>query len=63
MGFCRYCKDNKCCNPTLKEYEYETHTPEMGTSEFNCRVKTPCIGVFFMSLENYQSVDVENGLA
>jgi hypothetical protein len=26
-------------------------------------VKTPCIGVFFISLENYQSVDVENGLA
>jgi len=27
------------------------------------RVKTPCIGVFFISLESYQSVDVENGLA
>jgi hypothetical protein len=26
-------------------------------------VKTPCIGVFFISLESYQSVDVENGLA
>jgi hypothetical protein len=26
-------------------------------------VKTPCIRVFFISLENYQSVDVENGLA
>jgi len=26
-------------------------------------VKTPCIGVFFISLENYWSVDVENGLA
>jgi hypothetical protein len=26
-------------------------------------VKTPHIGVFFISLENYQSVDVENGLA
>jgi hypothetical protein len=25
--------------------------------------KTPCIGVFFISLESYQSVDVENGLA
>jgi hypothetical protein len=23
-------------------------------------VKTPCIGAFFISLENYQSVDVEN---
>ncbi len=26
-------------------------------------VKTPCIDVFFISLESYQSVDVENGLA
>jgi len=25
-------------------------------------VKTPCIGVFFISLESYQNVDVENGL-
>jgi hypothetical protein len=27
------------------------------------RFKTPCIGVFFISLESYQSVDIENGLA
>jgi hypothetical protein len=26
-------------------------------------VKTPCIGVFFISLESYQSVVVENGFA
>jgi len=26
-------------------------------------VKTPCIGALFISLESYQSVDVENGLA
>ncbi len=26
-------------------------------------VKTPCIGVLFISLKNYRSVDVENGLA
>jgi len=26
-------------------------------------VKTPHIGEFFISLESYQSVDVENGLA
>jgi len=25
--------------------------------------QTPCIGVFFISLESYRSVDVENGLA
>jgi hypothetical protein len=27
------------------------------------RVKTPCIGAFFISLEIYQSVDVENEVA
>jgi len=27
------------------------------------RVKTPFIGLFLISLENYQSVDVENGFA
>jgi len=26
------------------------------------RVKTPRIGVFFISLKNYQSANVENGL-
>jgi hypothetical protein len=26
-------------------------------------VKTPCIGVFFISLESYQSANVENGIA
>jgi hypothetical protein len=38
-----------------------TGTPE--TSEFNLRVKTPCIKAFFISLESYQNVNVENGLA
>jgi hypothetical protein len=27
------------------------------------RVKTPCLEVLFISLKNYQSVNVENGLA
>jgi hypothetical protein len=27
------------------------------------RVKTPCIGVFFISLESYLIVNVENGFA
>jgi hypothetical protein len=27
------------------------------------RVKTPCIGVFFISIERSLSVDVQNGLA
>jgi hypothetical protein len=35
-------------------------TPEI--SEFNARVKTLHIGAFFISLENYRSVDVENEL-
>jgi hypothetical protein len=26
------------------------------------KVKTPCLEAFFISLENYRSVDVENGL-
>jgi hypothetical protein len=26
-------------------------------------VKTPCLEVFFISLENYRIIDVENGLA
>jgi hypothetical protein len=56
----------------LEEWEDDSHILEMGTwesirtpktLEFDCRVKTPCIGVFFISLESYQSVDIENGLA
>jgi hypothetical protein len=38
----------------------------LGLSKFQSLiigVKTPCIGVFFISLESYQSVDVANGLA
>jgi hypothetical protein len=52
--------------PYLGECEDKTHTPEMGTWESSYSitgVKTPRIGVFFISLENYPSVDVENGLA
>jgi hypothetical protein len=26
-------------------------------------VETPCVGAFFISLENYQNVDVKNELA
>ncbi len=59
-----------CCNPTLRECEDKTHTPKMGTWESSgtpeiqsliIGVKTPQIGMFFISLESYQSVDVENG--
>jgi hypothetical protein len=40
--------------------------PKLGLPKFQSSitgVKTPCIQVFFISLESYQSVDVENGLA
>ncbi len=38
----------------------------LGLSKFQsliARVKTPRIGVFFISLESYQNLNVENGLA
>jgi hypothetical protein len=66
------CQKTSVATPLLEECEDETHIPKMGTwestrtpknSEFDCRVKTPCIGVFFISLESYQNIDVENGLA
>jgi len=56
----------------LRECEVETHTPELGLGSplrllklqsWIVKDKTPCIGVFFISLERYESVDVENGLA
>jgi len=57
-------------NPTLKECEDETHTPQMGLGSplglpklqsLIVEVKTPRIKVFFISLKSYWSVDVENG--
>jgi hypothetical protein len=35
--------------------------PELQSSI--AKVKTPCLEVFFISLESYRSLDVENGLA
>jgi hypothetical protein len=58
--------------PLLEECEDDTHTPEMGTwessgtfktSEFDYRGQNTSPWVFFMSLESYWNVDVENGLA
>ncbi len=55
----------------LEECEDDTHTPEMGTwesigtpktSEFDCRGQTPRLEGFLISLESYQSVDVEMAL-
>jgi hypothetical protein len=46
---------------TLPEWELESSP---GLSKFQSSiagVKTPCIVVFFISLESYQNVDVENG--
>jgi hypothetical protein len=56
----------------LEEWEDDSHTPKMGTweligileiSKFDPGVKTPHIEAFFISLKNYQSVDVKNVLA
>jgi len=63
-------KEIKWSQTSLRECEDEIHTPEMGTwessetpktSEFDYRGQN--IGVFFISLESYRSVDVENELA
>jgi hypothetical protein len=59
-------------NPTLKECEDDTHTPEMGSwesfrtpknSEFDCKVKTPHLEMLFIPLERSQNVNVKNGIA
>jgi len=59
-----------CHNPTLRKCEDETHTREIGTwessrtlktSEFDCRGQNTSHRSKFISLESYQSVDVENG--
>jgi hypothetical protein len=56
-----------CRNPTLRECEDETHSRNgvlgVKLQSLIIGVKTPRIGVFFISLEIYRSVDVENGLA
>jgi hypothetical protein len=57
--------------PLLEECEDDTHTPEMGTwkssetletSELDYRGENTSLELFIISLENYQSVDVKNGL-
>jgi hypothetical protein len=63
---------NDVATPLLKKCEDDTHTPGMGTwesfgtletSEFDYRGQNTRLEAFFISLESYQSVDVENGLA
>jgi len=51
----------------LEECEDDIHTPEMGLGSLSGvlkqGVKTPHLEMFFISLESYRSVDVDNGLA
>ncbi len=58
--------------PLWAKCEDETHTPKSGTwslprlpkiQSLIAGVKTPFIGVFFISMERSWSVDVQNGLA
>jgi hypothetical protein len=70
-------KNNRTCinfvaTLLLEEWEDDTHTPEMGLGSPSrlpklhssiAWVKTPCIEMFFILLESYQSVNVESGLA
>ncbi len=61
-----------CRNPTWESVRMKLTLPKYGLGSplglpklqsSIPKVKTPCIEVFFISLENYQSVDVKNGLA
>jgi hypothetical protein len=61
-----------CRNPSLRECEDELTFPKWGFGSppklpkfqsLIAGVETPCIGAFFISLESYQSVDVDNRLA
>jgi hypothetical protein len=62
----------KCRNPTLRECEVKLTLSKWGLGSppglpklqsSIAGVKTLCIGVVFISLESYGSVDVANGLA
>ncbi len=61
-----------CRNPTWENVRVKLTFPKWGLGSppgllklqsSIAGVKTPRIGVFFISLESYQNVDVENGLA
>jgi hypothetical protein len=71
-GIDLFSSGGKCCNPTLGEWRMKLTLPKLGLGSplglpklqsSIAGVKTPCIGVFFISLKSYWSVDVENGLA
>jgi hypothetical protein len=48
---------------TLSKWELESSSRLLKLQSLITRVKTLRIEAFFISLENYQNVDVENGLA
>jgi hypothetical protein len=48
---------------TLPKWELESPPGLPKLQSSIARVKTPRIGMFFISLESYQSVDIKNGLA
>jgi hypothetical protein len=48
---------------TLSKWEFGSLSGLSKLQSLIARVKTPCIKAFFMSLESYWSVNVENGLA
>jgi hypothetical protein len=67
-----YRLNDTCRNPILEEWEDDSLTPKMGFEnlfgllKFQSSivgVKTPCIKAFFILLESYRSVNVENGFA
>jgi hypothetical protein len=68
-----WCLIGFCCNPTFgRVWGWHSHSwngdfgSPPGLPKFQSSivgVKTPRLEAFFISLERYQSVDVENGLA
>jgi hypothetical protein len=48
---------------TLPKWEFGSPSGLPKVQSSIARVKTPFIGAFFISLESYQSVNVENGLS
>jgi hypothetical protein len=67
-----FCSYYVCCNPTSKECEDDTRTPEMGTWEFfgtlensklDCRGQNTSLWGVLYTIEKSWSLDVENGFA
>jgi hypothetical protein len=58
-----YFEKNVRMRLTLPKWEFGSPLGLPKLQSLIVGVKTPRIKVFFISLENYQSIDVENGLA